>query len=176
ADPRRAAGSGPGGRGAGGRRRDRPADVQHLHGRADHHRPGGREALLGLGRIWGSRVIAARPSETQPAKENHMSDLPIPTMSEVTAATSALHRLYSTLEAGRAVQYEAPPNLHSDRQPGEPANPTADVALDPRRMQLRLAVLKAERLLRNAAPAIARAEAELASALDAWAGHTDGGS
>src|SRR5690606_20285694 len=91
-------------------------------------------------------------------------------------ATTNFHRLGSLLEAAYAVQWEAPPNLHSDRQPGEPANPTADVALDPRRMQLRLAVLKAERLLRNAAPAIARAEAELASALDAWAGHTDGGS
>lgn len=89
-------------------------------------------------------------------------------------------RLSSLLVEAAAVEYSAAP-IPKPRHPDESGtkaigghgDPTQDIALDPRRLQVRKEAERARRLLREHARLMREAELRLVEALDGWEGHTE---
>lgn len=101
-------------------------------------------------------------------------------VADVNALADKIRTLARLLDAAVAVQWQAPPvaRPHDDtaeRSKGAPpSNPTADVALDGRRLALRAAIVEGQRAIRKATTAASAAGAHLSGALDAWQDDTPG--
>lgn len=88
------------------------------------------------------------------------------------ALLELLHRfakeLADDLDLARRVQWTpASPPPHID---GQPANPTADITADPSRLRLRLQVIAAESVLRDAVRYLADLRVELARSMEPYGG------
>jgi hypothetical protein len=87
-------------------------------------------------------------------------------------------RLVGLLDDAYSVQFDPPraPRLPDDpgiRAKGGHSDPTANAALDPRRLTVRSELRTARRHLREAAALLRGSSAALERALDAWGGFDD---
>lgn len=79
-----------------------------------------------------------------------------------------LRRLAEGLDKARSVQWTAP--VPEARVNGQPSNPTAEVASDPTRLALRLAVLAGERTFRESVSTVLATARDLEERLRPWTG------
>lgn len=92
-------------------------------------------------------------------------------------AEAEARRLADMLPDALAVQWSPSPvpkprdDTH-ERATGAPSDPTAETALDGRRLRLRAQVIESERALRGSVVALVGVRRGLERTLDAWAGDT----
>lgn len=96
----------------------------------------------------------------------------------VREGAEAFTRLAALAASADEIQWEASPRPRSredsDRKAaGGHGDPTGDVALDPRRLAVREAMVQAERALEGALQGLQAARGALAKAVDEWHGDTD---
>lgn len=99
---------------------------------------------------------------------------PATTADRIRYTGNCLLRLSEALSNVASIQWERPlgPSTRGDDGPssGGVSNPTADIATDPRRLQVRAAVLQGEAVLDDIATSATRAAEDLEGALAGWAG------
>ncbi|PPG39492.1 hypothetical protein [Pseudoclavibacter sp. RFBA6] len=99
----------------------------------------------------------------------------MPSDPSVQTIASELPNLLRQLEQARDAQWRrssvpSPRDDTTERSQGVRSDPTANTALDPRRLRLRAAVLRAEGNLERFAEAVQANTAELEATYSAWAG------
>lgn len=108
---------------------------------------------------------------------------PIPTPENATArmlreATDAFVRLAALVADADEIQWEPgkaikPPDETGRKRSGEVSDPTSAVALDSRRLDVRVAQIEAVAAISKAKETITAAHHHLSDALAAWAGEPD---
>lgn len=96
-----------------------------------------------------------------------MTDQTIPDYIE--ALSAVYTEITNLLEDGTERQW-TPGLLKSGTAPAHAHDPTGEIAVDPRRLRLRLAVMEAERELHATLDNLSKSRRHLADALTAWSG------